>query len=119
VPTPGGEARSRRSRDPPDAGARHLAIDRGAPQPHLLDGLRRRQPGLDQLQSRCDPLRVERLTARLLALGPGGGDAFFGTLGDEPALEVRNRAEDVEAGIAQITSISGLDCAPQGVVRQP
>ena len=57
---------------------------------------------------RRDPLRVERLTARLLALGPGGDDTVLGALGDEPALEVRDRAEDVEADIAQITSISGF-----------
>jgi len=30
---------------------------------------------------------VERLTARLLALGTGGGNAVLGALGDQPPLE--------------------------------
>ena len=51
-------------------------------------------------------LRVERRAPWCSTALPGRGDAVAGSLGDEPSLEVRDGAEDVEQGSTKIRGVN-------------
>ena len=62
--------------------------------------IRGRQAPFDELPRRRNRLRIERRSARLSTAFPGHSGAVTGALGDEPSLEVRDGAEDVEHELA-------------------
>lgn len=83
-----------------DTQSTHFAINRGAAEAELFRGFSRRRSSADELHRSLNLLGVQGLTARPFALFPCGGDTVPCSLGDQPALEMRDGAEDMEDQLA-------------------
>src|SRR4051812_11987599 len=85
---------------PCDTGATDFAINGRASQTELPGDHGWRQACLYQFECGGDLLWIERLAARALAAGPGGGDPVLSSLGDQTSLEMRDCPEHVKDQLA-------------------